>query len=64
MENNRLVFLPNEIIYKILLFRESHPIANTIKLYINNYNKYNKDFDEDDNAPFYYYALKIEGHCK
>ena len=59
MENNRLDFLPNEIIDKILLFRDTHPIANIIKPYINNYNDYNKDFDDDDNIPFNYYVFKI-----
>ena len=51
--------LPNEIINKILLFRESHPIANILKHLINNYNDYNKDFDEDDNTPFNYYVLEL-----
>ena len=51
--------LPNEIINKILLFRESHPIANIIKRHINNYNEYNEDFNEDDNTPFFYYVLEL-----
>ena len=33
MENYKLVFSPNEIIYKILLFRESHPIVVSIIFY-------------------------------
>ena len=58
--------LPNEIIDKILLFRESHPLAKIIKRHINNYNDYNNfnayhiynvynnyNFfvDEDDDTP-------------
>ena len=63
MENNKLVFLPNEIINKILLFRESHPIKNILKHLLNNYNEYNTDFDEDDNTPFYYYVLELSDQC-
>ena len=78
MENNRLDFLPNEIIDKILLFRDPHPMADILKHLINNYNDYN-DFnaynihnvynnynffvDEDDNTPFYYYVLELSDKC-
>ena len=53
--------LPNEIVNKILMYREIHPIINILKPIINQYNEYNEEFDNDDNTPFSYYVVNVRG---
>ena len=56
MENQNLVFLPNEIINKILMYRASHPIGNILKEEIEYYIYYNSLLHDDDKKTFYRYC--------
>ena len=59
MGNLDLVFLPNEIINKILMYRVSHPIICILKPIIEQYNEYNEYFSNDGKKPFYYYFVNV-----
>ena len=48
-------FLPNEIINKILMYREIHPLAHILKPLIAEYNEYIE-------SPYYDYYITIDCH--
>ena len=59
MSNKSLVFLPNEIINKILMYREIHPLIQILKPLIAEYNEYIESSDYDNDIHTYCNWLNV-----